>query len=80
MSDISQRVKNIIVEHLGVDAAKVTDSASFIDDLGVDSLDLVEMVMKFETEFGVEITEKTTAQLTTVKAAIDYIASQGSAA
>ena len=55
MSDISDRVRNIVVEHLGVDADKVVDGASFIDDLGADSLDTVELVMAFEEEFGVEI-------------------------
>ena len=55
MSDIADRVKKIVVEHLGVDAEKVQDNASFIDDLGADSLDTVELVMAFEEEFGVEI-------------------------
>ena len=55
MSDIADRVKNIVVEHLGVDADKVVDGASFIDDLGADSLDTVELVMAFEEEFAVEI-------------------------
>ncbi len=55
MSDIGDRVKKIVVEHLGVEAEKVTDGASFIDDLGADSLDTVELVMAFEEEFGVEI-------------------------
>ena len=59
MSDIADRVKNIVVEHLGVDADKVVESASFIDDLGADSLDTVELVMAFEEEFGVEITFRT---------------------
>ena len=53
MSDIGDRVKKIVVEHLGVEADKVTDAASFIDDLGADSLDTVELVMAFEEEFGV---------------------------
>ena len=53
MSDVSERVKKIVIDHLGVDEAKVTDSASFIDDLGADSLDTVELVMAFEEEFGV---------------------------
>ena len=52
MSDVAQRVKKIVVEHLGVEADKVTDNASFIDDLGADSLDTVELVMAFEEEFG----------------------------
>jgi acyl carrier protein len=55
MSDIADRVKKIVVEHLGVEADKVTESASFIDDLGADSLDTVELVMAFEEEFGIEI-------------------------
>ncbi|MFN5996082.1 MAG: acyl carrier protein, partial [Paracoccaceae bacterium] len=55
MSDIADRVKKIVVEHLGVEGDKVTESASFIDDLGADSLDTVELVMAFEEEFGIEI-------------------------
>jgi acyl carrier protein len=58
MSDIAERVKKIVVEHLGVDAAKVSEGASFIDDLGADSLDTVELVMAFEEEFKVEIPER----------------------
>ena len=56
MSDIAERVKKIVVEHLGVDEGKVSEGASFIDDLGADSLDTVELVMAFEEEFSVEIT------------------------
>ena len=55
MSDISERVKKIVVEHLGVESDKVVDSASFVDDLGADSLDTVELVMAFEEEFNIEI-------------------------
>ncbi len=55
MSETADRVKKIVVEHLGVEADKVTENASFIDDLGADSLDIVELVMAFEEEFGVEI-------------------------
>ena len=55
MSDVAERVKKIVVEHLGVDADKVVENANFIDDLGADSLDTVELVMAFEEEFGVEI-------------------------
>lgn len=73
MSNINERVKQIIVEHLGVDAAKVTDGASFVDDLGADSLDTVELVMKFEEEFGLEIPETAAEKLTSVKDAIAYI-------
>ena len=73
MSDISERVKKIVVEHLGVEADKVTENASFIDDLGADSLDTVELVMAFEEEFGVEIPDDAAEKITTVKDAIDYI-------
>lgn len=73
MSDINERVKKIVVEHLGVDAAKVTDNASFIDDLGADSLDTVELVMAFEEEFSVEIPDDAAEKIITVKDAIDYI-------
>jgi len=73
MSDIAERVKKIVVEHLGVDDAKVTDSASFIDDLGADSLDTVELVMAFEEEFGCEIPDDAAEKILTVKDAIDYI-------
>ena len=55
MSDVAEQVKKIVVEHLGVDAGKVVENASFIDDLGADSLDTVELVMAFEEEFGIEI-------------------------
>mgnify|MGYP000225704025 CR=1 FL=1 len=73
MSNINERVKQIIVEHLGVEETKVTDSASFVDDLGADSLDTVELVMKFEEEFGLEIPETAAEKLTSVKDAIAYI-------
>jgi acyl carrier protein len=70
---IAERVKKIVVDHLGVDEAKVTESASFIDDLGADSLDTVELVMAFEEEFGVEIPDDAAEKITTVKDAISYI-------
>ena len=70
MSDIADRVKKIVVEHLGVDAEKVTDNASFIDDLGADSLDTVELVMAFEEEFGVEIPDDAAETILTVGDAI----------
>jgi acyl carrier protein len=73
MSDTAERVKKIVVEHLGVDAAKVTDDASFIDDLGADSLDIVELVMAFEEEFGVEIPDDAAEKISTVKHAIAFI-------
>ncbi len=80
MSDIAERVKKIVVEHLGVDAAKVTDNASFIDDLGADSLDTVELVMAFEEEFGVEIPDDAAEKIVTVKNAVDYINQKKAAA
>ena len=73
MSETADRVKKIVVEHLGVEADKVTEDASFIDDLGADSLDIVELVMAFEVEFGVEIPDDAAENITTVKDAIDYI-------
>jgi acyl carrier protein len=73
MSDIAERVKKIVVEHLGVDEAKVTENASFVDDLGADSLDTVELVMAFEEEFGTEIPDEAAEKITTVKDAIAYI-------
>jgi acyl carrier protein len=74
MSDnIAERVKKIVVEHLGVDEAKVSESASFIDDLGADSLDTVELVMAFEEEFGVEIPDDAAEKISTVSDAITYI-------
>ncbi len=78
MSDISERVKKIVVEHLGVDEAKVSEEASFVDDLGADSLDTVELVMAFEEEFGVEIPDDAAEKITTVKDAIEYIKSHAS--
>ena len=73
MSDIAGRVKKIVIEHLGVDEAKVTDSASFIDDLGADSLDTVELVMAFEEEFGCEIPDDAAEKILIVKDAISFI-------
>lgn len=73
MSDIADRVKKIVVEHLGVEADKVTEGASFIDDLGADSLDTVELVMAFEEEFGVEIPDDAADTILTVGDAIKYI-------
>ena len=73
MSETADRVKKIVVEHLGVESEKVTEDASFIDDLGADSLDIVELVMAFEEEFGVEIPDDAAEKITTVKDAINYI-------
>jgi acyl carrier protein len=66
-------VKKIIVEHLGVEEAKVVENASFIDDLGADSLDTVELVMAFEEEFGIEIPDEAAEKIGSVKDAVDYI-------
>ena len=76
MSEIAERVKAIIVEHLSVDEEKLTDSASFIDDLGADSLDTVELVMAFEEEFGCEIPDDAAEKILTVKDAVDFLSSQ----
>jgi acyl carrier protein len=80
MSDIAERVKKIVVEHLGVEEAKVTEAASFIDDLGADSLDTVELVMAFEEEFSVEIPDDAAEKIATVKDAISYIEDKQKAA
>lgn len=73
MSDIAERVKKIVVEHLGVDEGKVSEGASFIDDLGADSLDTVELVMAFEEEFNVEIPDDAAEKIQTVGDAINFI-------
>jgi acyl carrier protein len=75
MSDIADRVKKIVIEHLGVDAEKVNEGASFIDDLGADSLDTVELVMAFEEEFGVEIPDDAADTILTVGDAVKFITS-----
>ena len=71
--DVEAKVKEIIVQQLGVDAEKVTPDASFVDDLGADSLDVVELVMAFEEEFGVEIPDEDAEKITRVKEAAEYI-------
>ena len=73
MPSVREKVKQIIVEQLGVDEAEVTDTASFQDDLGADSLDIVELVMATEEAFGVEIPDEEAEKLTTVKSVIEYI-------
>ena len=73
MSEVGERVKKIVIEHLGVEEAKVVDGACFIDDLGADSLDTVELVMAFEEEFGCEIPDDAAENILSVKDAIDYI-------
>ena len=73
MSDIADRVRKIVVEHLGVEEDKVVDNASFIDDLGADSLDTVELVMAFEEEFGIEIPDDAAERILTVKDAVSFL-------
>lgn len=73
MSDIADRVKKIVMEHLGVEAEKVTANASFIDDLGADSLDTVELVMAFEEEFGCEIPDDAAETILTVGDAVRFL-------
>jgi acyl carrier protein len=73
MSDTAERVKKIVVEHLGVEADKVTENANFIDDLGADSLDTVELVMAFEEEFNVEIPDDAAETIVTVGDAIKFL-------
>ena len=71
--DVEAKVKEIIVQRLGVDADKVTADASFVDDLGADSLDVVELVMAFEEEFGVEIPDEAAEKIGTVKNAVEFL-------
>ena len=73
MTDVSDRVKKIVVEHLGVEPEKVAENASFIDDLGADSLDTVDLVMAFEEEFGIEIPDDAAETILTVGDAIKFI-------
>lgn len=80
MSAVADKVKSIIVEQLGVDEEEVTADASFVDDLGADSLDVVELVMAFEEEFGVEIPDDDAEKITRVREAIAYIEQHGKAA
>ncbi|HJN84150.1 MAG TPA: acyl carrier protein [Candidatus Pelagibacter bacterium] len=71
--DISNKVKKIVADHLGIEEAKVTEESSFIDDLGADSLDTVELVMAFEEEFGAEISDNEAEKILTVGDAIKFI-------
>jgi len=73
MSDIADRVTKIVVEHLGVEESKVVGNANIIDDLNADSLDVVELVMAFEEEFGLEIPDDAAEKLLTIKDILDYI-------
>ena len=74
--DVADKVKKMVVDHLGVDEAKVTDESNFIDDLGADSLDTVELVMAFEEEFGSEISDSDAEKILTVGDAIKFIESK----
>ena len=74
--DVSSKVKKIVADHLGIDEAKVTEDSSFIDDLGADSLDTVELVMAFEEKFSIEIPDDAAETIQTVQNAIDYIESK----
>ena len=73
MSDVAERVKKIVIKQLGVEADKVHEKASFIDDLGADSLDTVELVMAFEDEFNCEIPDEAAEKILTIQQAIDFI-------
>ena len=79
MASVEERVKQIIVEQLGVDEGEVTPTASFVDDLGADSLDTVELVMAFEEAFGIEIPDEDAEKIATVKDAVVYIQKHASA-
>ncbi len=79
MSDVNERVKKIVVNYLNVEEDKVSEKASFIDDLGADSLDTVELVMAFEEEFGVEIPDDAAEKIQTVGDAVDFIKANASA-
>lgn len=78
VAELEEKVKKIIVDQLGVDAAEVTPEASFIEDLGADSLDTVELVMALEEEFGIEIPDEQAEKIATVKDAIEYIRAHSS--
>ena len=75
MSDTFDRIKSIVVDHLGVDDDKVTETANFVEDLGADSLDTVELVLAFEEEFGIEIPDTAAEQIQTIKDAVDFVSS-----
>ncbi|SVD47530.1 uncharacterized protein METZ01_LOCUS400384 [marine metagenome] len=78
IKDVSNKVKKMVADHLGVDEMKVTDEANFIDDLGADSLDTVELVMAFEEEFGSEISDSEAEKILTVGDAIKFIENKSS--
>ena len=75
MASTEEKVKSIIVDQLGVSESEVTDAASFVDDLGADSLDTIELVMAFEEAFGLEIPDEDAEKIKTVRNAIDYVES-----
>ena len=77
MENVEQRVKKIVAEQLGVNEAEIKNESSFVDDLGADSLDTVELVMAFEEEFGIEIPDEDAEKITRVKEAIEYIEAHG---
>ena len=74
--DVKNKIKKIVADHLGIEEEKVTEEASFIDDLGADSLDTVELVMAFEEKFGIEIPDDAAETILTIQNAIDYINSK----
>ena len=76
MSEVQDKIKQIIVDELGVDEAEVTENARFIEDLGADSLDLVELVMRFEEEFDIEIPDEAASEISTVAEAVSFIQKQ----
>ncbi len=78
MAEVAQKVKSIIAEQLGVKPEEVTDSASFVDDLGADSLDTVELVMALEEEFGIEIPDEDAEKMTSVGEAVRYVEEKAS--
>ncbi|MCC5896733.1 MULTISPECIES: acyl carrier protein [Cyanophyceae] len=79
-TNVSEKVQEIVVEHLGVEASQVKEAASFIEDLGADSLDTVELVMAFEEEFDIEIPDEDAEKILTVKDAVNYIQEKSAAA
>ena len=76
MADTEEQVKKIVIDHLGIDESKVSNDSKFIDDLGADSLDTVELVMAFEEKFGIEIPDDAAETIVTIQNAIDYIESK----
>ena len=76
MASVEEKVKSIIVDQLGVNESEVTGSASFVDDLGADSLDTIELVMAFEEAFGIDIPDEDAEKIKTVQDAIEYVAAQ----